>query len=446
MSRLERAIRLPQATALVVGTIIGVAIFVQPAEVTGQIPSLRGALLVWLVAGILTLFGALVTAELASLHDDSGGVYVFLREAFSPLIGFLWGWAMFWTMHSGIIAAISVAFARYVGWFVPLDETGLRVVAVVAIAAISWINYLGVRQGTRVQTAITLVKVFAIVLMVAVAVSIGPTGDTSATAWAGGASQGGLLGGGTARDFLVALGAGLFGFGGWHMVTYSAGETVDARRTIPRSLILGIGIVTAAYLLLNFAYFYVLPLEVAMTSERIAADAADAVMGGGGASFMAGLVIFSSFGALTGIILAGPRVYQAMASDGLFLRWAAELHPARRTPHRAIMLQAIWSSVLVLTASYRTLFTLVIYTEWIFFGLMAIGLFVLRRRLPPNTPFVARWAWPWAPVIFIGSAFAVATGAIAADPTDSALGLGLVLIGIPVFLILRRRTTPKGRG
>jgi len=437
--RLERAIRLPHATALVVGTIIGVAIFVQPAEVTGQIPSLWGALLVWLIAGILTLLGAIVTAELASINDDTGGVYVFLREAFSPLMGFLWGWAMFWTMHTGIIAAISVAFARYVGWFLPLGETALRLVAVAAIAGLSWLNYTGVRQSSRVQTAITVIKVGAIVLMVAVALALGTAGDPAATALGTGASETGLLGDGTATAFLAAIGAGLFAFGGWHMVTYSAGETVDAKKTIPRSVILGVCIVTAAYLLLNFAYFYVLPLETAMTSERIAADAADAVLGSGGAAFMAALVIVSSFGALTGIILAGPRVYQAMASHGLFIRWAAALHPDRKTPHRAILLQAVWASVLVMTASYRALFTLVIYTEWIFFGLMAIGLIVLRRRLPPDTPLVARWAWPWAPVVFALCAFAIAINAILADPADSAMGLGLVLIGVPVYLIVSRR-------
>ncbi|MDX1393511.1 MAG: amino acid permease [Gemmatimonadota bacterium] len=454
---LDRAIRLPHATALVVGTIIGVSIFVQPAEVTGQIPSVGGALLVWVVAGVLTLFGAIVTAELASLIDDTGGVYVFLREAFSPLLGFLWGWAMFWTMHTGIIAAISVAFARYIGWFLPLDDFGLRLVAVAAIAALSWLNYAGVRQGTRVQTAITVIKVGAIGLMVAAALALGPAGDPGATALGGasntaagaaaagaGAGAGGLLGGGTFGHFLSAVAAGLFAFGGWHMVTYSAGETIDPKRTIPRSLLIGIGIVTAAYVLLNLAYFYVLPLETAMSSERIAADAADAVLGGGGAAFMAGLVIVSSFGGLTGIILAGPRVYQAMAADGLFLRWAAEIHPARRTPHRAIFLQAIWASVLVMTASYRTLFTLVIYTEWIFFGLMAIGLLLLRRRVAPDTPLVARWAWPWAPFVFAVCAFAIAANAIVADPRDGALGLGLVIIGAPVYWLATRGGAKPG--
>ena len=207
---------------------------------------------------------------------------------------------------------------------------------------------------------------------------------------------------------------------------------------------MGIGVVTAAYVLLNLAYFYVLPLETAMTSERIAADAADAVLGGGGAAFMAGLVIVSSFGGLTGIVLAGPRVYQAMAADGLFLRWAAEIHPKRKTPHRAILLQAIWSSVLVATGTYRTLFTLVIYTEWIFFGLMAIGLLVLRRRVGPDTGFVAPWAWPWAPVVFTVCAFAIAANAIISDPADGAMGLGLVVIGAPVYWFVTRGRAKPG--
>ena len=447
-SQFTRAIRLPQATALVVGTIIGASIFVQPAEVTGRVPSLPGALLVWLVAGVLTFFGSLVTAEWAAVKPESGGVYAFLRDAFSPALGFLWGWAMFWTMHSGIIAAIAVVFARYLAWFVPLDETGVRVVGVAAILALSWVNFLGVRQASTLQTTLTVVKVGAVVLMIAIGLALVPSGQpaaaagvdaTAGIAFARGAPEGGLLGGGSFRDFLLALVAGLFAFGGWHMVTYSAEETVDPRKTIPRSLVLGIAIVTATYLALNYVYFRILPIETVIASERIAADAADAVLGRGGGSVMSGLVALSTFGALAGIVLAGPRVYHAMARDGLLFRWVADLHRIRRTPHRAILLQAGWASVLVWTESYRALFTRVVYTEWIFFGLMALGLIFFRRASDAPEPLVARWAYPWVPIVFAICAFGIVANQVAAQPVDSIIGLGLVLIGLPVYALVVKR-------
>ena len=443
---LARAIRLPHATAMVVGTIIGTAIFVQPSEVTGQVPSLSGAALVWLVAGGLTLIGALVTAELASTFPESGGVYAFLRESFGGWLGFLWGWAMFWTMHSGIIAAIGMVFAFYVGFLVDLGPIGTRAVAISAILAISAVNYFGVKQGSDLQTAITFIKVLAIVLIVALGFSMGSPpvgGDAAATdligtgvaagiAAGGAVAGGGLLGGGTFSDFLLALVAGLFAFGGWHMVTYNAEETVDPTKTIPRALAWGVAIVTLCYVALNAVYFYVLPLETVIASDRVAADAAERVFGYAGGVTMTGLVMFSAFGALAGIVLSGPRVYYAMARDGMLFQWVGKLHPRYRTPHRAIVLQAVWASVLVATGTYRALFTRVVYTEWIFFGLMAIGLFLLRRR-PGVTRAYSAWGYPWAPALFCISAFAIVVNQIINDPVESALGLGMVAVGYPVY-------------
>jgi APA family basic amino acid/polyamine antiporter len=439
-TELERGIRLHHATAMVVGTIIGASIFVQPSEITGPVPSLSGAALVWLVAGILTFFGALVAAELASVFPESGGVYVYLREAFSPLVGFLWGWAMFWTMHTGIIAAIAMVFARYLAYFLPLGGTGIKAAAVLAILFLSWVNYLGVRQGSNLQAAFTAAKVLAIALMIMVGFLLGTPHQAGPSALADTAPTSvasGLGGGAGFQDFLVALVAGLFAFGGWHMVTYNAGETVDPERTIPRALTLGVLIVTACYIALNAVYFYVLPLETVIGSDRVAADAADAVVGHGG-TFMSALVVFSTFGAISGIILAGPRVYFAMARDGILFRWIGAVHPTRRTPHRAIWLQGLWASVLVLTGSYRALFTRVVYTEWIFFGLMAVGLFLLRGRPGPERRHRV-WGYPAVPAIFAASAFAIVANQVVSDPLESLVGLGFVILGVPVFLIWARK-------
>lgn len=449
-TELRQGIRLHHATAMVVGTIIGASIFVQPSEITGPVPSLTGTALVWLVAGLLTFFGALVTAELASTFTESGGVYVYLREAFSPLMGFLWGWAMFWTMHSGIIGAIAVVFARYLGYFLPLGPVGIKLAAVGAILFLSWVNYLGVREGSNLQTAFTVAKVLAIMLMIAVGFALGGgvsegAAPTAASAVASDlqATRTGLLGGATLQDFFVALVAGLFAFGGWHMVTYNAEETLEPKRTIPRALTIGVLVVTACYIALNAVYFYVLPLETVVTSDRVAADAADAVVGSGG-TIMSLLVVFSAFGALSGIILAGPRVYFAMARDGLLFRWVGAVHPSRRTPHRAILLQAVWSSALVVTGTYRALFTRVVYTEWIFFGLMAVGLFLFRRR-PGLQRHYSVWGFPIVPAVFALSAFAIVVNQIVSDPGESALGLSFVLVGVPVYYAWARKGYTKER-
>lgn len=414
---------------MVVGTIIGASIFVQPSEITGRIPSATGVAAVWILAGLLTLLGALVCAELASTFTQSGGVYVYLREAYSPLLGFLWGWAMLWVMHSGILAAIATVFARYAAVFIPVGDRGTRGIAAGVIVLLSAVNVFGVRQGTMVQTLFTAGKLLAIAIMVLAAFLLGTP--------AGGSSEVMLQAGPT--DFLLAIAAGLFAFGGWHMVTYSSEETVEPERTIPRALVAGTLIVTLCYVLLNAAYLYVLPLEAVASSTRVAADAADAVLGTGGARAMSALVMFSTFGALSGIVLAGPRVYLAMARDGLLFRGLAAVHPRRQTPHRAIALQAVISVALVLTGTYRTLFTRVVYTEWIFFGLMALGLMRLRRR-PDLARGYSIWGYPWVPLIFALCAFAIVVNQIVSEPAQSLTGLGLVLLGVPVYALWARST------
>lgn len=419
---------LPHSLAMVVGTIIGASIFVQPSEITGQVPSIPGVFMVWLISGILTFFGALVCAELASIFTQSGGVYIYLREAFSPSVGFLWGWAMFWSVHSGIIAAISVIFARYTAYFFPMSAAATKAVAVVVILLLSAVNYLGVKQGSLLQTLFTLGKIIAIVCIILAGFVFGSRmpehfviGDIASNNT-------------SVHNFFLALVAGLFAFGGWHMVTYNSEETINPKKTIPRALMLGTVIVTVCYIALNAVYMYILPLDTVASSKRIAADAADALFGFGGGAFLSCLVIFSTFGALSGIILCGPRVYYSMARDGLLFRWVGKIHPRYSTPHRAIIIQAVWSSALVVTGTYRTLFTRVIYTEWIFFGLMAIGLFLLRRRTGVVRGYRI-WGYPVIPALFIISSFAIVANQLLSSLTESIFGLSLVLSGLPVYYL-----------
>ncbi len=308
---LDRSIGLLEATAMVVGTIVGASIFVQPTEISRYVPSIPGMLAVWLLAGLLTFSGAQVAAELAAALPFTGGVYVFLRET------------------------------------------------------------------------------------------------------------------------------GLFAFGGWHMVTYAAGETRDPARTIPRALLIGTLAVTACYLALNAACLRVLSLSQVIRSPHVAADVASALAGSRGAAAVSGLVILSSLGVLNGVILAGPRVYLAMAQDGLGIGWMGAVHARFRTPYRAILAQAVWASLLVATGTYRALFTRVIYTEWLFFALMTAGLFRLRRRIG-YAPEHRAWGYPLVPVLFLIAALVVVFNQVAADPLESSKGLFLVAAGLPVYYLWAR--------
>lgn len=424
-SGLRRSIGVIQATAMVVGTIIGASIFVQPSEVTARTGSIPVVFVVWIVAGLLTIAGALVCAELAAAFPRTGGVYVFLREAFSPALGFLWAWAMFWTMHSGIIAAIGTVVGRYTAVFVPMTEAGTKAVAIAAIVLLSAVNYFGVRHGSALQTAFTIGKVLAVLLIVAAGFALGGRVEEHFVGAASSPTP-------TLRGFVLAVVAGLFAFGGWHMVTYSAEETVHPTRTIPAALVAGTLIVTAAYLAMNAVYLYVLPLERVAASRAVAADAAAALLGPGAARVMSALVLFSIFGTMAGLILSGPRVYLSMAQDGLLFGWFGAIHPRYGTPHHAIIAQAVWSSVLVATGTFSVLFNRVVYTEWIFFGLLAVGLFLLRRRTGYQ-PAIRVPGFPLVPAAFALACAVIVVNQIVADPGESAVGLGLVLAGLPAY-------------
>lgn len=418
---------LVHATAMVVGIILGASIFIQPSEITRLVPSARGLMLVWLAAGALTFCGAMVCAELAAAFPDTGGVYVFLKNIFSPAAGFLWGWGMFWSMHSGIIAAIAVILARYVGYFIPLSEAAVRTVAISAVLLLSLVNYLGVKPGSALQVVLTAAKVGAIGVLVAVLFAFGRSAHVAI------GMQGASFVSVSPGAYGLAIGAGLFAFGGWHMVTYAAGETRDPRRTIPRALLIGTLVVTACYMLLNGAYLYVMPLSQVANSARVAAEATERVLGARAGGAIAIAVIVSALGALNGIILAGPRVYYAMAGDGLAFRWLGAVHPRRQTPYLAIAAQAAWSCVLVATNSYRELFTRVVYTEWLFFALLAAGLFVLRRKAAYSPGGVMARGYPVVPLLFIVASVGIALNQIRANPGNSIAGLALLLAGLPVY-------------
>ena len=429
MGTFKRAIGLPAATALVVGTIVGASIFRQASEIAVLVPDPVYIVAAWAVAGLLTLIGALVCAELASAFPQTGGVYVFLNRVYRPIIGFLWGWATFWTMHTGILAAIAMVFASYAAFFVPLDINGQRTIAIAAILLLSAVNYVGAKFGGAVQTAFTIVKVLAVATIIVLGFVLSDGQPVPADPVAGDV---------TIANFFLAVGAGLFAYGGWHMVTYTAEETVDPTRTIPRALMIGVVTVTLCYIGMNAVYLLVLPLSAVMSSPRVAADAFEVLIGPRAAGAISALVMFSAFGALNGIVMVGPRVYYQMARDGLWFRWSSHIHPAYQTPDRAIILQALWASVLVMTGSYRTLFTRVIYTEWIFFALLALAVVILRQR----RDYQPAWRMPLVPLLpiaFVIVSLLIVANQIRADLTNSAIGLAIVATGIPAYYLWSAR-------
>jgi APA family basic amino acid/polyamine antiporter len=337
---------------------------------------------------------------------------------------------MFWTMHSGIAAVIAMVCARYVGSFVELSDMGTRVVAMAAIVLLSTVNYLGVSLASTVQAALTFIKVAAIVVIIGIAFALGEPAVQAAVTERDPV---------TARSFVLALIAGLFTFGGWHMVSYSAEETVDPERTIPRALLVGTLLVTGLYVALNAAYLYVLPISAVAASTRVAADLADAIAPNAhGGAIVSAVVILSTLGALNGVLLGGPRVYLAMAKDGLLFRWIGGVHARYRTPHRAILLQAVWSCVLIQTNTFRTLFTRVVYTEWIFFAMLAAALYFLRRRAGYAPAYRLRGYQLWC-ALFVGASAFIVGMQLYIEPVESAWGLLLVLSGVPVYVVWKRR-------
>ncbi len=435
-TELRRSMGLAAATSMVVGIIVGASIFVQPAEVTRLVPNRSGVILAWLVSGVLTLCAALVCAELARLFPETGGVYVFLKQIYSPALGFLWGWTMFFVMHAGILAAIAVVLARYLGYFFGFGDSGVRLLAMAAILLVSVIQYLGVKPGSVVQVVLTAAKICAVALLCALIFALGAGAHHDVIASADQPVH--------FASFGLAVAAGLFAFGGWHMVSYSAGETRNPERTIPRALIFGVLIVTACYTLLNAAYLYVMPLGSVAASTRVAAEAMERVLGPVGGKAITVVIIVSALGSLNGIALAGPRVYYAMAQDRLAFRWMAALHPKRQTPYLAIAAQAVWSCVLAATNSYRVLFSRVIYTEWLFFALLAAGIFLLHRRGQYKPKFLA-FAYPLLPAVSLLTSAAIAVNQIWATPRDSVIGLGLLLMGLPVYFFWAHRSTTPAR-
>jgi len=451
-SHLRRAIRRFDAAALVVGSMIGSGIFIVSAESARRVGSPSGLLGVWIAAGVLTVIASLSCAELAAMLPRAGGQYVFFREAYGPLAGFLFGWTMLTVIQTGTIAAVAVAFARFTGVLVtavsgsplfslgPVAVSPVQILAILVVAALTATNSTGLAAGTRTQNALTAVKVVSLLALAAAALALGRAGSGSGSRAAAAAP---VLPAGwaLAPAFALAMVGPLFSQSAWNNVTFAGEEVEDPGRSLPFALLAGCLAVTALYVATNAGYLRTLSFEEIQHApeDRVGTAAARALFGGPGAVAMALAIMVSTFGCVNGLVLSGGRVGFAMARDGLLFRGLSRLNAAA-VPARALWLQAAWASVLVLSGTYSQLLKYVISADILLYVLLVVAVIALRRRHPEwPRPFRAP-GYPWLQLLYAAAAGALIALLLAGDPKTTWPGYAVLLLGVPVYLLWRRKT------
>lgn len=431
---LPRLLGITDLVLLAVGTVIGSGIFLVPAVVLRQTDgSLSMALLVWVVAGILSLLGALTYAELGAERPEAGGLYAYIRDAFGPMPAFLYGWTMFFVIASGSVATLAVAFTSYLQQFVPLTPWQAKGGSVLVLVVIAVINVRGTRQSAGVQNWSTGVKTLAIMAMSVALIA-----------------RGGHLTGALAApppmtpSLLTGVGLAMIGvlwaYEGWQYVTFAAGEAVDPQRTFPRAMTLGTALLIVIYVLANLGYVAALGVEGVRQSERVAAGAVEAVYGAAAARAIAAVILVSMFSAANGLMLTAPRLYFSMARDGVIFRKLGEVHPRFGTPAFAVVAGSSWAILLAVTGTFEQLLTYVVFAGWIFYGLGAMSIFVFRREAHARPPLFRVPGYPVTPVLFVLAAAGIVINALVTAPRQAFVGLGMVLLGIPVYWYWSRTT------
>lgn len=458
--RFLRRLGLLDTSFLVIGAVVGSGIFMTPGLIAAGLPSPGLLLTVWLAGGLVTLCGALSFAELGAMYPQAGGQYVYLREAYGPSAAFLFGWAFFGFIMCGGLAALAVAFAEFLGSFVPALSTGRvllqvgtagvsyslsagQVVAAGAILGLTFLNTFGIRSGTAVQNLLTVFRLGTVAALVGLGVLFG--------AKSGGANFHPLFppGPGFAavlKPLGLALVAVFWTYDGWYAVNCTAEEIRDPERTIPRGLTLGVVTVTAVYVLVNFVYLLALPLERIKGVVRVGELAASALFGDGGAALFSALVMVSVFGCLNANIIFGPRVFYAMARDGAFFRTMGRLGRRSRVPTGALWGQAVWSAILCLSGTYQSLYEYMVFALLLFFAATGLAVFVLRRRRPEKARPYKTWGYPVVPLLFILMCLAVFLSIVVSQPLKSLAGAGLLLAGWPAYLLWRRHAAARPDG
>ena len=430
--QLPRILGMWDLVLMIVGTVIGSGIFLVPSAVLRAVGnSVPLGLTVWLTGGILSLLGALTYGELSSMKPRAGGLYVYIRDCFGPFPAFLFGWTLFFVISSGSIATLAVAFGNYLGEFLQLSAWETKSVALLVILVITALNVRGTRQSADLLNVTTAIKVTAILVVSAVLL------------WQG---RNPIFGSGAQTDhqtmgvsgFGLAMISVLWAYEGWQYVTYSAGETINPQHTFPLSFLIGAAALIAIYLFANLGYLAALGASGVAGSTRVAATALGAVVSHGAGKIVAIAILISMFSAANSIMLNAPRVYFAMARDGLFFHSLSQVHPRFGTPALAVGAAGIWSAVLAVSGTFEQLLTYVVFIAWIFYALAAASIFIYRKR-PPETAKPYRVpAYPWTPIVFILAAIALVGNTIATQPVRAAIGLGIVFLGAPAYTFWRR--------
>jgi APA family basic amino acid/polyamine antiporter len=435
-SELPRKLGLLDSLAIVVGIVIGGGIFLVPNLVASNLGSQNSILGVWLFAGVASLFGALACAELGAALPATGGQYVFLREAYGPLGGFLYGWTMFVVARTAQVSWMAVTLSLYVSYFVPLSPVASKLLGITAIVVLAAINYRGVSGGALVQKGFTFAKVLGLLIIIGGAFFFrGNAGTASSAAM----SQFSL------SHFGVALIACLLAYDGWVQVTFVAGEIRNPNRNIPRALALGVGTCIAIYMLVNLAYLHVMSIPEIAASDHVGASAAERILGPAGGTLVAVIILLSIIGTINGCFLTSPRIYFAQARDGLFFSKFAEVHPRFSTPAFSIVAQAIWAVVLLVSGTYETLLDYAMFALWISYALMVAGMMVLRHKQPQLERPYRMWGYPATPLLFLAVAAWFLGNTLIEKPGPSLAGLLLIATGVPVYFVWRRsiRRMPK---
>jgi APA family basic amino acid/polyamine antiporter len=452
-SGLVKGLGLLDSTTLVIGSMIGSGIFIVSADISRQVQSPALLIAAWVVTAVMTLIAALSYGELAAAMPNAGGQYIYLRESFGPLSGFLFGWTMFLVIQTGTIAAVAVAFGKFAGVFFPsisatnyligsgrVGLTTQKLVAIVVILLLTWVNTRGLREGAMVQNVFTVAKTGALLALVVVGFAMGRNAQ-AVTANFTDFWRNSSWGFTTIRLVGVAMVGALFSSDAWNNVTFTAGEVRNPKRNLPLSLALGVGIVSLLYIACNFVYLNVLTLSQIQTApeDRVATAVARSILGSQGALWIAGAIMVSTFGCINGLILSGARVYYTMAKDGLFFKRAAELHPLRHTPVFALVIKCVWTVLLTLSGEYGDLLDYVIFAVLLFYILTIAGLFVLRRTRPTmDRPYKA-FGYPVLPALYILAAGVIDILLLFYKPRFALPGLVIVLLGVPVYYLWRKK-------
>lgn len=433
-SELRRELSLLDSTMINIGSMIGSGIFLVPATVALYLHSASFIILVWIVGGIISLFGALSIAELGALYPRAGGQYVYLEKAYGPLWGFLYGWSAFTVIMAASIAAVAVGFATYLAFFLPLSAVGNKVVAILSIIILTTINCFGVKAGAIVQNLLTFLKIGMLGAFVVLGFII-----KGGTFYDSGSSNAHFFSSNIVGSIGLALVAILWAYDGWIEITYVAGEVKNPQRTIPRSLMLSTIIVIVLYVLINITYVSLLSVSTISNSRFVAADASSIILGPVGASIAAIGVIIATLGTNNGFILTGSRIYYAMSSEKIFFRSFASVHRRFHTPIPSLAGQGIWASILVLSGTFDQLITYVIFASWIFYAMAAGAVLILRKKSPESPRAYKTWGYPFTPVIFILFSLYLVFDTIIENPRDALIGLGIILLGLPAYFYWNRQ-------